>query len=189
MKIKKIIAIAAITSVTAFSLLTLWDVTVNGILETPDLNVDHFVSGAGGLTILARYGLGLGSVVFLLIWLPLRIKLKPMILKLCVAILVSTVFIWSAIGLERYSSDYSEEQFAEIVETFSTGKSITSERVLTDIGTPLVSGKQKILIESRPHSEAWLYSYMPSCGFGWKKRVLYFDSENQMVSYLSIDEP
>ncbi len=186
---KKVIAIAAITSVTLFILLTLWEVTVNGMFEVPNLNADHFVAGAGGLSIRVRFWLGLASVVSLLTWLPFRFKLKPTLLKIGAAVLVIVIFAWSALGLERFSRNYSEDQFSAIVNRFSSGELVGTDQVRQKLGEPLVSAKQDILVKARPHEEAWLYSYMPSCGYGWQKRVIYFDSQGKMTDYLCMDEP
>lgn len=187
--VKRMISITAIACVSAFALLTLWDVTVNGLFESPDLDADHFIAGAGKFSIVVRFWLCLASVICLLIWLPFRFKLKPVLLKLSSAILVVGVFAWSALGLERFSPSYSEDVFQGIVDKFRVKKFVNARHVRKVLGEPLVSGRQDILIKYRPHEEAWLYSYMPSCGYGWQKRVIYFDSQGQMVDYLYMDEP
>jgi len=186
---KKVIPILAITCLCVYAVLTIWDVTINGFFESPSLNATHFIAGAGKTSLLVRYGLAAISVLSLMIWILLQRELKSGLAKIVIAIVVVTSLMWSTDGLERFADDYREDRFDEIVEQFNSGKSLQSDQVQEILGTPLIIGRQDILIEHRPHAEAWLYSYMPSCGFGWQKRVIYFNTDNVMVDYLSMNEP
>jgi hypothetical protein len=122
-------------------------------------------------------------------WLPFSRKPKAIVPKIGALILIPVIFVFSAVGLERVSAGYNEQTFSNLVDAFRKGESVNVAQVQARLGKPLVSGVQIILLANRPHHSAWLYTYMPSCGFGWKVRVIYFNAQSQMIDYLRMDEP
>ena len=183
-------AIVVIICVTLFLVITLWDVTVNGIYEPVVINADHFNAGAGKGSLVTRSGLLVLSVLALLVWIPWPFNWKVIILKLGSALLLGYFLVyiygWSATGLERFSPGYDEQTYQEIVARFSEGEKITAEQISDLLGAPLVSGEQD---NTGPGIDVWLYSYMPTCGFGWEKRVLCFDENKRMEGHFSHSEP
>lgn len=90
--------------------------------------------------------------------------------------------------MEYFADGYSEKAFDGILVRFQAGSTISKPEVLLALGTPLATGHQQI-IPSRSRSEGWLYSYMPSCGYGWRTRMLYFNGNDILVDYLVMNEP
>jgi hypothetical protein len=182
-KMKQHIPVVAALSIGAFMILTLWDVTANGLFETSSFDVDHFESGAGSLTLLMRFAFCIASLVILVVWIPDSFKLKPVFLKISAAVFIVFVFIWSVAGLERFGDQYDEKTFIQIMNHFRSGSYVDMTQVQEMLGEPLVSEKRF------DGGETWLYSYMPSCGFGWAKRAVCFDSNGEMTGWLYSDEP
>lgn len=188
-RLNKLISILACLFLALFLLITAWDVTAHGYFEPADLNTSHFIAGAGNASLLLRLMLGVASFIMFFVWLAFSRKPKVVIPKIVVLILVPLIFEFSANGLERFGVEYNEQTFNTIVDEFQKGEPIDTTQVQARLGTPLASGVQTILLQHRPHHTAWLYTYMPSCGFGWHKRVIYFNTQQQMTDYLGMDEP
>ena len=165
-----------------FGIVTLWSVTVRGIFEPARLDVAHFDAGAGSPLLLLRGGLAciatllLGALVFF------RRPLQSRLLSAVSALLIVPVFIWSCIGLERWAPGYVESTFTSLLSRYSDGQPITGRQVFAAIGRPVFTGLL-------PTGETvWSYSYMPSSGFGWHKRIFWLH-DDQIVRVYSLDEP
>ena len=178
---KRIETIAWISSL-LFGIVTLWSVTVRGIFEPARLDVAHFDAGAGNSLLLVRGGLAcittllLGALVFF------RRPLRSRLFIAVSALLIVPVFIWSCIGLERWGPDYSESSFTSLQSRYSDGQPITGHQVLAAIGHPVFTGVRET------GETVWSYSYMPSSGFGWHKRIFWL-RDDQVVNVYSLDEP
>ena len=183
-------AIIAVICVALFLVITLWDVTVNGVYEPAIINADHFEAGAGKGSFIVRSGFLVLSAMALLVWVSWPFNLKVIILKLSAVLLLGCFLVyiygWSATGLERFSPNYDELAYQEIVTRFDKGEKITAEQVRASLGSPLVSGEQD---NTGPGKDVWLYSYMPTSGYGWQKRVIYFDETDRMEGHFSHHEP
>lgn len=59
---------------------------------------------------------------------------------------------------------------------------MSAESILSTLGPPLLSSV------TSSGSELWSYSYMPSGGLGWDKRILKV-KDGVVVSGYSLDEP
>ncbi len=166
----------------AFFGVTLWFITARGVLEPARLDADHFDAGAGDDWLLVRAGLALGSAILLGIMAGRPGSRRVRLVAALCALLTVPVFIWSCLGLQRWAPQYSEQSFQELLDRHRGGEALDTRDVVTTLGQPLFTG-------SHPGGTVvWSYSYMPSAGFGWDKRILWFD--NDRVSYLySLDEP
>lgn len=169
-----------------FLVLTLWDVTIHGWLEPADINVSHFYAGAGNRLAWRLVWGGTTGFLFLL-WLPLSKSLKSVSFKILIILLIPLFLYFSAFKLERTAEGYSDVVFNELIDSFNDGNSITSHQAIERLGPPLFKGRQVSSV--RPHEEAWLYIYMPSAGWGWRERVLYFDGAGFLCHFFSMDEP
>ena len=171
---KRIETIACICSI-LFCIATLWSVTARGIFEIARFDVAHFDAGAGNIWLLVRGVLAvvtaslLGALVFF------SRSLRSRLLIATSSLLIVPMFIWSSLGLERWAQGYSESSFTALLSRHFTGEALTSENILAEIGRPLFTGL-------RPTGETvWSYSYMPSSGFGWHKRIFWLQA-NRVTS-------
>ena len=98
------------------------------------------------------------------------------------ALLTVPVFLWSCLAFERWAPQFSESSFATLLQRHFAGQSITGQEVIAAIGPPLFVGE-------RPTGETvWSYSYMPSSGFGWHKRIFWLHDTTVSRVY-TLDEP
>jgi hypothetical protein len=104
------------------------------------------------------------------------------LLTLIAAILILPIFLWSAIGRERWSPGYVPAQFSLLSERFHSGQQISESQVLTALGPPLITHSDSADLKR------WSYSYMPSSGFGWHKRIITL-RQDSVAEFLWIDEP
>ena len=171
-----------------FSFLFFYNFFINGIFEKPSLNVNHFVSGAGGIIMLSCFFLGGLSVLILIVRSFFPQKFPHRMIKWSAALLIPFALNYSVFHMQRFSPNYSEAIFNSIADAYQKHEQITKGEVLKKLGEPLVKGKQPI-IKIHENQEGWLYSYMPSCGFGWNKRVLYFNEAGYLCDINRMDEP
>lgn len=178
---KRIEAAAWICSL-LFTLATLWSVTARGIFEPARLDVAHFDAGAGDLFLFVRGGLAVITLLLLGTLLFFRQRWRSRLLLSVVALLIMPVFAWSCLGLERWAPRYAETDFTDLSRRYYDGQPLTGQQVLAAIGQPVFTGV-------RPSGETvWSYSYMPSSGFGWHKRIFWLHDDSVTRVY-SLDEP
>lgn len=152
------------------------------LLEKPSIQVDHFVAGAGNLSLCLSLPLViLLSIIPLKFWkMPeRRIDIIPYGAALILPLLVFTAMLF---GVERKAPQFNEETYQTIVVAYDDGQVITTQQALDLLGPPL-SQEQ---IDGR---DIWSYTYMPSTGIGWHKRILIFGRDGLMIGYNNINEP
>jgi len=161
---------------------TAWSVTVTGFFEETQPNPPHFIAGAGNELLLVRGGLAVLVTLLLLaavFFVPGR---RAKAITALGALLAIPLLLWSSVGIERWAPRFSERAFSTIFERYDRHQRVSVAEVVTVLGPPLYTS-------GGPLGEAqWSYSYMPSGGFGWHKRMIQF--ENGFVSSMySLDEP
>jgi hypothetical protein len=182
MAIKMSIKLTAWICALLFALTTLWSVTVQGVFETARFDVPHFDAGAGDLFLLLRGGLAIIATLLLGVSMLFRQSWRSRLLIAVSGLFIVPVFLWSCLGLERWAAGYADPSFAALSQRYSAGQSLTAQQVLAALGQPVFTG-------SRPDGETvWSYSYMPSSGFGWHKRIVWLHGDTVTRVY-SIDEP
>ena len=151
------------------------------IIEQPTIQVDHFVAGA--FSPLICIGYPLAFILCLLpvtLWPPainrkgIALRIVGTIVPLILAVLVVNI-------QEQTAAGFNEQAYTEIITNYDLGTAITTEDVLDLLGEPL----SKEEINGR---FIWSYTYMPSTGWGWNKRILSFDLNGNMVGYNNIEE-
>lgn len=175
---KKPLVLAVCVTSILFCALTIWGATVRGIYEKP--NLDNFIAGAGDGWLLLRGALALTTAALLLalLFVPQRWYLRPLLIV--GAVLVIWIFGWSCESLQRWAPGYSEAKFLALKSRFDSHQSLTTNDFLNALGPPIVTGH-------RATGELlWSYSFMPSSGFGWDKRIVYSrDGEVTEVQHFS----
>lgn len=133
--------------------------------------------------LIARFVLALFSFTFLLwlAWTTREFRVASWLLGLA-GLAAVPIFQWSCESIQRWAPNYSEPAFREVLESLRDGDVVQADAVLSSLGPPFVKG-----ITSNG-DEAWSYSYMPSGGFGWDKRILVVQ-QGVVVSGYSLDEP
>jgi hypothetical protein len=99
------------------------------------------------------------------------------------ALLIPALFVFTAIGMQRFGPGYSDEVFQQLVDSHSAGSVLQPADIISALGEPLISGK---LSDGR---QLWLYSYMPSCGFGWEKKCVYLNRAGRVSQIFTMTEP
>ena len=153
---------------------------IQGTREKPSIQVDHFVSGAGGSILLGIILLPVASGLLWMQWNPEKPEFRTAKLLLVVVPIAFLLYIMTS--LERYAPDFQEAAFVEIVTDYQHGAIVDQEQVLSALGKPL----SQELIGKRV---VWSYTYMPSIGFGWNKRILSFDQSGIMIGFNNVNEP
>ena len=165
-----------------FLAVTVWSVTVTGALEPSAVHVDHFIAGAGNGLLLLRGALAMAAVLLMTL---ATFQAKSAASRLSfagIALLVLPVFLWSCVGLERWAPGYSETAFSALLERHHSGVAISKHEVIATLGPPLASGTYET------GETVWSYSYMPSGGFGWNKRIVVIRGDVVGYAY-RMDEP
>ena len=151
--------------------------------ESASIQVDHFQSGANGLWLLWCGVLALFAAFSLFTkeqTVRQRVSQSKRLLLAALPILL-WMLMWASYH-EQQAPDYQEHLFSHIITAFEGGEVITKKQVSKALGVPL---SQEVIAER----EAWSYTYMPSTGFGWRKRVLFFNQEGILVAFNNFDEP
>ncbi|HXU29037.1 MAG TPA: hypothetical protein VN851_00530, partial [Thermoanaerobaculia bacterium] len=177
------IPIALVATLGVFGVTTAWAMTVTGFFEPAGIDVEHLEAGAGNDLLHLRARLVLLASGLAILW-AFRAESRAARLKR-LAVVPSTVlvFFFSVAGLDRFAPGYSEEKFLEILKANQNGQPLTLAEVTARLGPPLATAR-------RPEGQVvWSYTYTPSGGFGWPKRLLTFDSRGALVDVLHLDEP
>ena len=178
---KKIIKLASIVAVSLFGLITLYDLLFNGWFEPASMNVWWWDVGAGTLTTTIRFFLVPIVTLCLIIMAFLEKRFISRLCWLLVIPIVVATFIYSTSGIERYSENFIDSSFRKIISDIVDNESTyTQEDILRLIGEPLVKEN---------NNRDWLYSYMPSSGWGWNKRSFHFDEYGDVDSWSCYSEP
>jgi hypothetical protein len=165
-----------------FFLATLWSVTARGLFETARLDVPHFDAGAGNQFLLFRAGLAGITTLLLCARIFFPQPRRSRLFVTVTALLIIPVFLWSCLGLERWAAGYNEASFVALSESHSNGQPLTAQQVLGKLGKPIFTG-------TRSDGETvWSYSYMPSSGYGWHKRIFWLRGD-EVTRVYSMNEP
>lgn len=178
---KGIRAAAGLTTA-LFLAVTVWSVTVTGVLEPSAVHVDHFIAGAGNGLLLLRGAFAAAAGLLLTI---AAFQAKSAASKLSfagLALLVLPAFLWSCVGMERWAPGYSDAAFGALLDRHRAGLAISKQEVIATLGPPLASGTYET------GETVWTYSYMPSGGFGWNKRIVAIRGDVVAYAY-RMDEP
>jgi len=171
------------STVALFLLATLWSVTVTGFFEPASLAVSHLDAGAGNSFLIVRAALAAVASLSLLACFALASRLSTRITLVAAAFALVGVFVWSAVGIERYAPRFSEEAFQRLCVAQGQTPPLTSPEVARLLGPPLIA-------ETLPSGAlVWSYTYMPSGGFGWHKRIVRFGIDGRVTDVLRMDEP
>jgi hypothetical protein len=170
----------------AFLLVTAHGLTVCGVLEAPSVSVDHFEAGAGSTGLMVRAILATLAAFSLVMWALPRQAVFNRIAKFVAISFVFALFWHSALGIQRFAPNYNEKRFWDLVSQHHAGQPIHSSDLLYAVGEPLA---KESFATGTGASEVWLYSYMPSSGFGWEKRVAYLDLAGNVVGFNTTTEP
>ena len=174
--VTKFTQIGTIVSFLLFLIITVWSVTVTGILEPAQVNVPHFAGGAGNMMLLFRVCLAFLVSFFLVLSLRYRKNNKFKFIVMVIAITTWLMFLFSCFGLERWSSGFSESEFDKLKDQYFAEERVTEAQVFKALGTPLCTGT------NNTGDVIWSYSYMPSGGFGWNKRIFWL--RGGVVTYM-----
>ena len=156
--------------------------TVTGILEPATLDVDYFEVGAGNELLLVRGSLAIGIALLAALWACCRGTLRARLLRLALAPCVLWLFFWSVSSLDRTAPGFSQQRFEQIVSAHQAGRPFTIRDVRARLGAPLI-------IRHDGDFVTYSYTFTPSGGFGWQKRVFNFDPQGFLVDFLANDEP
>lgn len=177
-----------LTFVLLFLGVSFYDILLNDWFEPSSLNVAHFVTGADGITLIIRFILCILAVGALVAWSIARQTPLRRLSKLALAVTLPAMFYYTVYGIQRFAKDFCDDKFDKIVSSFHDKEHIDVRAVISALGEPL-GRESHTIIEIHRDQVGWLYSYMPSSGFGWNKRVLYFNEGGRLVDYNRMDEP
>jgi len=156
----------------SFFALTIYSVTITGYFEEARIDVAHFSAGAGSYLLILRTILCLAGVIALLVVAHSSTRALHKVLILSCAVAVPVAFFWSCLGLERWAPGYTETAFSTLVDKFNLAdEPISPQEVVAAIGPPLCES-----VYGRGGS-TWSYSFMPSGGFGWSKRIVFIEND------------
>jgi hypothetical protein len=179
----KLIPIALAATLVVFGVTTAWAMIVTGIFEPSGIDVEHFEAGAGNDLLLLRACLVLVASGLAILWGLYRGSVATRLKRVAVVPSVFLILVWSVASLDRVAPGYSEEKFLEVLQAHRNGQSLTFADVTARLGSPLVTA-------SEPGGcMTWSYTYPPSGGFGWDKRILTFDSRGALMEVWHLDEP
>jgi hypothetical protein len=180
---KRAIRILAGTSFAGFMVFTIWRGIVQGVLEKPSFAVPHLDAGAGDWGLVLQLLATILVIGFGFVWL-FTGSMKEKFIALAMVLVAPALFLYCARGLQNFAPQYSEAAFQQLIKSqWSTGP-LKNTEVLAVLGEPLMR---------RPNAttggETWLYSYMPSCGYGWDKKYVFLNRAGQVTDIYSFSEP
>lgn len=163
--------------------LTIWRVVFQGILEKPSLDAPHLEAGTGDLALIAQLLLAMGAFAFAAAWFFVESRWTRKSQSLVLAFVIPALFLFSTRGLQRFGPRYSEKEFQRLAASCRSETPIQSTDVIAAIGEPLIR------MQLPDGGEKWLYSYMPSCGFGWDKKYVDLGPKGSVADIYSFSEP
>jgi hypothetical protein len=161
---------------------TAWSCTVNGVLEPATLDVDYFDAGAGDDLLVMRAGLAFAIALLASLWACLPGTLRARLVRLALAPCILLLFYESVVRLDRATPGYSEARFMQVVDAHQAGQQFSPRDVRARLGAPLIA-------EWQGDELTYSYTFTPSGGYGWKKRILRFDKKKHLISTTSFNEP
>jgi hypothetical protein len=181
--VSKLIPIALVAILVVFGVTTAWAMTVTGFFEPAGIDVEHLDAGAGNDLLLLRARLVLVASGLAILWAFRSEGTAARLKRLAVVPSAVLILFLSVASLNRFAPGYSEEKFLEVLKAHQTGQPVSQAEVTARLGRPLATAP-------RPEGQViWSYTYTPSGGFGWQKRLLTFDSRGALVDVLHLDEP
>jgi len=186
---RRLLALATLLITVTYLVLTFYELIFHGWCENADVNAPHFSIGAGNGTLKVRYNFCVAAVVSLCVWTCFTIKVRVMLAKVLVAVSCILLYYYTAYGLERISPTFDIDAFNDIEYRYWKGQTITVTEVSSRLGAPLAKGCQNSCQEEFGEHELWLYSYMPSCGFGWVIYGVYMDKQGKVLHVYRMKEP
>gem|GEM_PF-3046772 len=166
----------------SWGIATAWSCTVNGFLEPATLDVDYFTAGAGDDLLVVRAGLAFAIALLASLWACLPGTLGARLVRLALAPCILLVFYESVARLDRATPGYSEARFMQVVDAHQAGQQFSPRDVRARLGAPLIA-------EWQGDELTYSYTFTPSGGYGWKKRILRFDKKKHLISTTSFNEP
>jgi len=163
-----------------FVAFSVWRIIFRGLLETPSFDVDHFDAGAGDGGLLLQIGLGFFTFVLAVSWLIFGIG--DMRFALILAGLAPVLLFVTTRGLQRFAPGYTDKAFESLGSLHLKGRLLAESDIRASLGEPLMH-------RSRRGGQHWMYSYMPSCGFGWDKKHVFFDEAGRVTQIYTMSEP
>ena len=179
---RRIARILALSSFAGFFVLTVWR-GIHGIMEKPSFDVSHLEAGAGDAGLIIQFFAGILAFGFAAFWFFCESRGAWKIVAVVMALVTPTLFLFCARGLQRFAPQYSEAGFQGLILARHSGKSLYTGDVVAVLGEPLMRRRDT------DGGETWLYSYMPSCGFGWDKKYVSIDRAGQITSMFTAIEP
>jgi hypothetical protein len=171
----------AVVATISFLGVTVFDIGVHGVLEPSTVMPEHADAGAASpllplRALLAAVSAVAGSTALF--------RAGNRVQSALLGPGIAFVLVWSACGLQRSAANYDERGFMAFIDdgVHSPG-TLTSEDALRRLGPPLVAGTVSDEIE------CWSYTYMPTAGLGWNKRMLLFDRSGKLAGWDIVEEP
>ena len=150
--------------------------------EPTELVPPHWEAGAGSYALILRFFLALTMSVSMVILAVVDRGLLKRVILAIFAVLPMTVFIQSVSFLEREAPDFNEQAFTRVMHQHLEGQSFSKSEVLLLVGPPLIDA-------TSDQGGCWSYTYTPSGGFGFRKRMFCFDDQDQLVDHSWGSEP
>jgi hypothetical protein len=163
--------------------ITVWRTVFQGVLEKPSFAAPHLDAGAGDLGLIVQCCAGCLVILSAIAFCIVEPRWRRKIAALGLVLVVPGLFLFSARGMQRFAPGFSENTFRRLQTAQSSGAALTDVEITAALGQPLM--RQKF----SEGGERWLYSYMPSCGFGWDKRYVFLDAKGTVTDIFAFDEP
>ena len=176
-----LLMLAFVAFSTFFIALSIRRIVFQGLLETPSFEVSHYDAGAGDFGLIVQFIAAMPTVVLAVAWLCFGTRGKP--IAFVVAALVPLLLAVTARGLQRYAPGYTKKGFETLEALQSGGHTLTASDVRAKLGEPLMRRTRDDGVQH------WMYSYMPSCGYGWDKKHVVTDASGRVLDIYSTSEP
>jgi hypothetical protein len=163
--------------------ITVWRTVFQGLLEKPSFNVPHRDAGAGDLGLIVQCCAGCLVILSAVAFCFVEQRWRRRIIAFGLVFVVPSLFLFSARGMQRFGPGFSEKAFLQLEAAHRSGTALTALEVTAALGQPLTREKLS------KGGERWLYSYMPSCGFGWDKRDVFLDANEHVADFFALSEP
>jgi hypothetical protein len=167
----------------AFVAITAWRTVFQGVLEKPSFTAAHLDAGAGDLGLIVQFCAGCLVILSAVAFCFVESRWRPKNIALGLLIVVPGLFLFTARGMQRFAPGFSESAFRRLQTAQNSGTVLTDLAITATLGQPLM--RQKL----SEGGERWLYSYMPSCGYGWDKRYVFLDAKGKVTDIFAFDEP
>ncbi|HOW80592.1 MAG TPA: hypothetical protein PK406_14200, partial [Verrucomicrobiota bacterium] len=133
--------------------------------------------------LLAQLFLGILTVVCVVVWAFVEPHWTRKLLGAGLVVVTAALFVVCARGLQRFAPGFSESAFEQLQISHHSGSGLVSAEVTARLGEPLIRHRLP------GGGETWLYSYMPSCGFGWDKKYVSVDAAGRVTDIFTNHEP